>query len=188
VFTTYDVPGAGTVNGAATRAYGINAAGQIVGDFDSTTGTHGYVYDGATFTILDFPGADFTQAFGINDAGDIVGATSFAGVGGYSGFAYTNGQFVKLDNPAASSPGGSLVTIAQGINSRGQIVGLFTDVGAYRAFVFDKGVFTTIDLPPGADNENFALGVNNAGRIVGYYNSATGNHGFLASPVHGRNP
>jgi hypothetical protein len=76
-----------------------------VGDFDSTTGTHGFIYDDGTFTILDFPGASTTQAFGVNFAGDVVGAISFAGVGGDGGFIYKRGTLAKLDNPAASSPG-----------------------------------------------------------------------------------
>jgi len=78
----------------------------------------------------------------------------------------------------------SLVTVAFDINNQGQIVGYFTDKGAYRAYVYEDGTFTTIDLPPGGDNTNFALGINNAGHIVGYFNSATGDHGYLATPTH----
>jgi len=188
-FATIDVPGAGTANGAATRAYGINAAGQIVGDFDVAVGTgaatHGYLLSDGTFTTIDFPGAYFTQAFGINDAGRIVGSTAFPGIGGDSGYMLADGVFRLIVNPAATSPGDP-VTVAFGINNRGQIVGYYTDAGAYRAYVYADGTFTEIDLPPGADHESFAVGTNNSGDIVGNFNSATGLHGFIATPSRGR--
>jgi probable HAF family extracellular repeat protein len=179
-FTTLDVPGASTVNGSATRAQGINASDDIVGDFDDAQGTHGYRYDRGAFSIIDVPGAYYTQALGISTSGDIVGAAAFRGIGGYSGFFLSHGIFTILNNPAATSAG-SPVTTATAINNQGQIVGYFTDASAYRAFIYDNGVFTELDLPPGADNESFATGINDAGQIVGYFNSATGNHGFFAT-------
>jgi hypothetical protein len=42
--------------------------------------------------------------------------------------------------------------------------------------------FTTIDVP-GANGITAASGINNSGQIVGYFQDATGEHGFLASPV-----
>jgi probable HAF family extracellular repeat protein len=184
VFTTIDVSGEGvTGTVGATRAYGINTTGQIVGDFDSSTGTHGYVYNNGVFTVIDFPGGYSTSAFGINDTGTIVGNMSFPNVGGSSAFIYERGAFSRLDNPIASSPTGSLVTVALAINNKNEIVGFFTDMGAYRAFRYDRGVFTTVALAPGADNQNFAHGINDAGRIVGYFADTTGIHGFIGNPT-----
>jgi probable HAF family extracellular repeat protein len=182
-FTTIDVSGEGVGGTGATRAYGINAAGEIVGDFDSATGTHGYVYRNGVFTIIDFPGAYSTSAFGINDNGAIVGTMSFPNVGGSSAFIYERGTFTRLDNPIANSPTGSLVTVALAINNKNEIVGFFTDMGAYRAFRYDRGAFTTVALPPAADNQNFAHGINDAGRIVGYFADPTGIHGFIGNPT-----
>ena len=54
-------------------AFGINDAGQIVGPFIDSTGVHGFLDTGGSFTQIDVPGAISTQAFGINDAGQIVG-------------------------------------------------------------------------------------------------------------------
>jgi uncharacterized membrane protein len=179
VFTTIDV----SEGFGATRADGINAAGEIVGDFDSGTLTHGYVYRNGLLTVIDYPGAHSTSAFGINDNGAIVGAMSFPNVGGSSAFIYERGTFTRLDNPIASSPTGSLVTVALSINNKSEIVGFFTDMGVYRAFRYDRGAFTTVALPPGADNQNFAHGINDAGRIVGYFADAIGIHGFIGNPT-----
>ena len=73
-FTTIDVPGA-----AATRAYGLDDAGRIVGSYDDSEGVpDGFVFNGGTFNTLDAGG---TEAHGINNAGQIVGSyVSSAGV------------------------------------------------------------------------------------------------------------
>src|SRR6266446_326127 len=56
-FTQLDVPGA-----TQTFANGINDAGQIVGSFSNSTGTHGFRYTGGSFTQIDVPGTSYTQA------------------------------------------------------------------------------------------------------------------------------
>jgi probable HAF family extracellular repeat protein len=184
-FTPFDVPGA-IVNGrTATHAHGINAKGEIVGDFDMSVGTgartEGFLYSAGSFTLINFPGADSTSAFGINDIGDIVGSTSFPGVGGASGYILSGGRFTKLDHPDASSSGGSLLTGAFGVNSAGKVVGIFTDAGAYRGFIYDRGTFAPLGAPPNVDPPIVPLGINDAGQIVGYF----GRHGFLATPARG---
>src|SRR5262249_45463686 len=68
IFQTIDVPGS-----VATVAFGINGAGQIVGQFD---GSHGFLDSGGVFTTIDVPGASETTARGINDRGQIVGYSS----------------------------------------------------------------------------------------------------------------
>ena len=93
--------------------------------------------------------------------------------------------FTTIDDPAADTVNGER-TRAFGINNAGQIVGIFTTLGGYRGFLYDDGIFTTIELPPGAASQNFPYGINNAGQIVGYFDSATGDHGFLATPMHRR--
>ena len=78
-YTTLDDPAATT----GTAAYGINVAGQIVGYYNNSTGTHGFFYNpsGGTYTTLDDPLATSgTFAYGINDAGQIVG-TYFTNTG-----------------------------------------------------------------------------------------------------------
>jgi probable HAF family extracellular repeat protein len=69
-FTFIDAPGAT----ATFVEGGINNLGDIVGDFDSPTGTHGFLLSGGMYTIIDAPGAKATFAIGINDLDQIVGA------------------------------------------------------------------------------------------------------------------
>ena len=52
VFTTIDVPGS-----TFTIAYGINASGEIVGQYRDAGGvTHGFLLSGGVYTTLDVPG------------------------------------------------------------------------------------------------------------------------------------
>ena len=116
-FTTLDVPGA-----TATAAFGINAAGQIVGQYADAGGRfHGFLLSGGSFTTLDAPGATLTLALGINDAGQIVG--EYEASGRIHGFLLNGGTFTTIDPP------GSTFTDALGINNAGQIVGLYSDAG-----------------------------------------------------------
>jgi hypothetical protein len=58
------------------------------------------------------------------------------------GLLLGDGVFTTIDFP------GALLTEAHGINNRGQIVGTYRSEPAFiQSFVFDKGTFTTIDVP-----------------------------------------
>lgn len=57
------------------------------------------------------------------------------------------------------------------------IVGRYSDAQtAEHGFLFRDGQFTTIDFPGALTH---ALGINNAGHVVGRYSDDSGNHGFL---------
>jgi uncharacterized membrane protein len=71
VFTPIDVPGA-----ARTDPARINNLGQIVGRYMQGGVHHGFLFDGTTYTSIDFPAvpaAKETVAGGINNLGQIVG-------------------------------------------------------------------------------------------------------------------
>jgi uncharacterized membrane protein len=78
-------------------------------------------------------------------------------------------------------PPSSTYTIAQSINSNGQIVGLYYDSNRVEhGFLDNNGVYTTID-PLGSVEAN-ATDINSLGQIVGVYNIAgVGGLGFLYS-------
>src|SRR6516164_304166 len=80
-------------------------------------------------------------------------------------------------------PQGSTYTIANSINSNGQIVGLYYDSNhVEHGFLDNNGIYTTID-PPGSV-ETDATGINSLGQIVGLFEFGSGTHpnlGFLYS-------
>jgi len=156
VFTSYEVPGAYQVFDTGH----INNLGQIVGDYQQNTGyfrRYGFVLN---------PGGNIAPI-------DIVGF-------GSAGLRYP--QFVPQFATA-------------GINNAGTAVGSYTiytqDFSqpyvtvyavAAHAFIRDAaGKLTAFDVPGAMFTS--AAGINDAGQIVGGYNSANGVwHGFLRNP------
>lgn len=169
-FTTINYPGA-----TVTVPIGINAAGQISGYYENGPGSHGFLYNGGTFTTIDVPFvAANTSAAGINDSGLIVG--NYADGTGTHGFMDNGGTFTTIDVPSATG-----FTAAWGINGAGLVSGYYQDGIGTHGFLDSKGTFTTIDNPMALPGITLALGINNAGLIVGYYYDAAGYHGFLFS-------
>lgn len=67
-YSFFTVPGA---TGFGTTAGGINAPGQVSGNFqDANGGFHGFLKDGSTFTQIDVPGATDTFSYAINSPAD----------------------------------------------------------------------------------------------------------------------
>ena len=86
VFSTIDFPGA--LGG--TYARGINAEGQIVGQyFNGPQGNQGYVVTGSTFSLIQFPKAPVTAVGGINASGKIVGYYRATPGGPFQGYLAT---------------------------------------------------------------------------------------------------
>lgn len=114
-FRTLEVPGA-----TRTVASGINDGGQIVGSYDDSVGTHGFVLREGKFTTIGFPGAAWTTALGIGARGEIVGAYKMPGepAVAFHGFLRTiEGRFERVDSPPHK------YTIAQRILPDGTILG-----------------------------------------------------------------
>ena len=112
--TPIDVPGA-----SATRAYGINARGDVVGSYTDSMGTHGYLLREGAFTAIDYPGAVVTEAWGINARGDVVGRYRRPGSGRTFGFLLSGGRYTDI------SVGNHLHTLPTRIGASGEIVGCF---------------------------------------------------------------
>jgi probable HAF family extracellular repeat protein len=125
-----------------TVAYGINNAGQIVGEYQNA---HGFLLSGGVYTTFDDPLATLgTSAYGINDMGQIVGDYSDAGGVSHGFIRSSSGTFQTLD------PSGSTDTFARGINSTGQVVGFYSiNGGPFHGFFYSGGTFTTLDDPLG---------------------------------------
>jgi probable HAF family extracellular repeat protein len=135
-FTTIDVPGAGF-----TTAMGINAAGQVVGNYGATINGryHGFLLNGGNFTFFDYPDAYSTLVGKINDSGVIVGNTSSL-TGRELGFSYDGSTFTAI------RAGKMAVTDCIGVNDAGAIVGGMGQSDT-RAFELRGSRFKTINFP-----------------------------------------
>jgi probable HAF family extracellular repeat protein len=150
----------------------INDNGQIVGQFIDPSGTHGFVFEEDSFCLLDYPGATSTNILGINNLGQMVGM--FTTLTATAGFLYDRGTF----SPALSFPGAGNLTIANGINDRGHIVGVYQDaLPGEHSFIYKAGKYTPLTYP-GA-KETAVDDINNSGEVIGYFPDAKGTHGFV---------
>jgi uncharacterized membrane protein len=84
--------------------------------------------------------------------------------------------------PFAATFPGTDHTNPLGISDRGQIVGTYhVALGGRFGFLYDRGVFTSIDVPFLGQHETVATDINNRGQIVGYFEENCCNrfHAFL---------
>ena len=156
-FTAFDVPGA-----SSTRVSGINNRGDIVGQYQDQSGSHGFLFDGETLTAIDVPEALGTVASAINNRAHVVGSFTDSNFRVH-GFLYRRGRFTVIDAPFPDAGD----TLLGGINNRGQIVGesLFlnaptAELSNERGFLFEDQEFEPIPITRPS-------GINNRGQIVG---------------------
>jgi probable HAF family extracellular repeat protein len=183
-FTTVDYPGsqiATEFNQLLSQNDNYQAAGYYSNSIANTTPDIPYTYDevGGVFHVIMIPGAvGGAQATGINNSGVTCGFFIDANQVNH-GWIIFNGIFMPLDVP------GSTFTQALGLNNRGQVVGAFTDGGGQtHGFVYTIGTasFQTIDEPQGVGT-TIVNGINDAGKLVGFYGTAPINTGFVATPT-----
>lgn len=182
-----------TVNGPAalssqTNPFGevnkINNAGVYAGDFEAVDPTganapQGFTGSGGTAVAT---GLGNSQAFGINNPGDTVGAVlSGTGTNSRSYLQSRTGVLTVFDVT------GFATSDATAINDSGVIVGqaaASTTSGPTVSYVRSAGAtpaFSFLNIPGAFDV--FAKGINNAGAIVGGYDTAAGGaeSGFVFS-------
>ena len=163
-----------------TQLLGINNAGTIAG-FHGATVARGFTLTlPSTFTPENFPGSAMSMVTAINGAGSTVGIYQDAG-GTTHGYTRIGGTFATVDQP------GTVFNQALGINNSNTTVGYFAldraagqmGQSAYRQ---SGGVFTSINALLPTNQNSQAVGINNAGNIVGFYLPASGPNtslGFL---------
>ena len=183
-FTKVDYPGAQLAtefNQLLSQNDYYEAAGYYSNSINNTTPDIPYIYDevGGVFHVLTIPGAvGGAQATGINNSGVVCGF--FIDANGVNhGWLLNRGIFMPLDFP------GSTGTQALGLNNRGQVVGFYTDAaGNSHGFVYLIGTasFTNVDEPAGVGT-TIVNGINDLGKLVGFYGTAPINTGFMATPV-----
>jgi len=180
VITTVDLPGAGD-----SALLDINNIGDIVGQYDLGDQSVGgsFVLEHGRFTTLqDPPGAAPFNVFAskINDLGVISG--SFLGEdGNIHAFLLSGGTYRTFDDVGAT------LTSLDGLNDRGQAVGVSDVSGGFVFNTASLSISTSISCPGGAGFA-FPNGINNRGQVAGQCKLSADppprqNHGFIATPV-----
>jgi len=169
----------------ASRAYGINNSGAVVGSVDlrptsSTQETHPFLYSGGKTTDLGLlPGSKSAAAYAINDAGHVVGG---AASGPGQAFLFKDGKLTEL-----GSFGGTFGS-AYYINNRDQILGssaLLGD-GVSHEFLYENGKMsdlTELVKLLGGGDIHYLAGINDSGQIAfdGVVDGKV--HAYLLTPV-----
>ena len=138
---------------AYSVANAINSHDLVVGSAIMDDGQWAFAWQAGTMTELPhLPGWDWSTAYDVNDAGQIVGMA-----------VLTNGSIVAVAWSTAGVvvlPG--LSGTARSINARGDIAGSADGL----AVVWSKGKISKVLGTLGGTN-SYAMGINNAGRVVG---------------------
>ncbi|MGD0960051.1 MAG: hypothetical protein ABSB19_09610 [Methylomonas sp.] len=167
-----------TANPTFTQLLGINNSGEIAG-FDGATVAQGFTLTlPNNFTSENFPGSAQTMVTAINSAGSTAGIYIDT-AGTTHGFTDIGGTFKTVDNP------GTVFNQQLGINDSNTTVGYSSatdpagQVGQ-TAYSQAGGVFTNINALLPSNQNSQAVGINNAGEVVGFYlPTATTSIGFL---------
>jgi probable HAF family extracellular repeat protein len=171
--STIDFPGA-----SGTEAYGVNDWGDVIGVFyDSSGDSHAFLRRDGVYGQADLSGG-VTYPLSINDRREIVG--EFVDVPQTVGHGYLermNGDSRTFDAPGAPSDSTFFISI----NNRNEILGEYYPAGGYQNFVLAAGRWVPFDLPGEfAPTYVSAQTINDREDVVGWFDDAQGEHGFVA--------
>ena len=131
--------------GEDNRGLGINDAGNVVTGWytnGSDPTQHGQIWTNGVAAPFARPGGNNNDvAFNSNNAGTIVGVLDYNSQNP-QGFVLNGTTFTTIDIP------GSPFTLAQDINNKGQVIGIYADADEYgKAFLYENGVARKLDFP-----------------------------------------
>lgn len=166
------------------RAYGVNEAGQIVGQArDRYWVDRPVLWPSSTSLPIDlgelYPGG-YGTAWGVNAGGMVVGEAQKQSLSSRA-FRWTQaGGMVELPLPAGPSS-------AQAVNDSGKVVGFFTNEnGQMRGFVWKEGAALRTLPPMTGGNISYAYDINTRGQVVGFANGLSGHlHAVIWPPEGG---
>jgi probable HAF family extracellular repeat protein len=129
----------------SSRAVAVNERSQVIGDTILVEASEAFLWEkGAMHALERLEGYYSTHAGGINTAGQAVGSTEVntadAAGGPYTAFLWQHGKSRDLNRGLPAGTGWRLEK-AQGINDRGQIVGVGKHYGKERAFLLTPGPY-----------------------------------------------
>jgi probable HAF family extracellular repeat protein len=183
-------------------AIGINDKGQAVGATGTcanTTlpplafGAHAVLWeaDGTPRDLGNLGTTALNMALAVNNSGDVVGVSSLypdsSPFGGSHAFLWTKQAGAMRD--LGTLPG-DVVSVGQGINDAGQVVGMsFDEHGNPRPFLWQNGVMRDLNdlVVGGAQLYLLGASINASGTIAGFGVTEHGDvHAFVADPVSGK--
>jgi hypothetical protein len=183
-FRTADYPAASPANPSVDQLLGVNDQEIAVGFYNDAAGhSHGYSYSLLThrYMPINVRGASSVTVAAINNRGDVAGFETNS-AGHADGFLkLNNGFLITLDVPGAS------MTQALGVNDGDVVVGAYQvghgrTAGTHGFIWAPEFGFQTVNEPNGIGGTT-VNGINNHGRLVGFYVDSSGNtDGFLATP------
>jgi len=168
--------------GEYSSAFDVNTTGTIVGESNTATNIHAFIWDtgGGMRDLGTLPGDTGSRAFGINDANQVVGYSS--GPRGLTAFLWTKDTGMTS---LGTLPGGDS-SEASDINNAGSVVGVAsTRSGEKHAFLWtaDSGMQDLGTLP--GDLTSAAYRINSSGSVIGASIGSKVTHAFLWTPDSG---
>jgi probable HAF family extracellular repeat protein len=172
----YSIEDVTPVSRGYSEAYGINAAGHVVGQVQTNQGAfHAFIWcDGTTRDLGTLPGGSSSAARSINGLDQVVGWADGTN-GAPRAFAFCKGAMSDLGSF------GGLQSDAYSVNRLGQVAGnASTPNGEQHAFLYSGGVMRDLGTLGGRDSE--ACGINDRGQVVGWAETLDGTrHAFLSA-------
>jgi probable HAF family extracellular repeat protein len=170
----YSILDLGTLGGAPTFVFGLDARGQASGSGTTAGGdTHGFIWQDGHMYDLGTLGGNFSEADLINDRGQVVGdSTTAAGESHFVVWSLNNGQVQTTD--LGSLPGATAM-LGLAINNRSQAVGEgdLANGDAHTVLADRTGLHdlhSQVTLGGASDS---AYSINNAGQVVGVADTAS---------------
>ena len=151
-------------------------------------GQHAVLWDDGSVTSLGGLGGTMGKAGAINDRGEVAGFSSLPGDSSVHSFLWTK----QTGMQDLGTLGSDYLGDPAGINNNTQVVGGSCDMsGNCRAFFWEKNELSELNDLISPDSPLYliyALGINDAGEIVGFaMQKSTGDiHAYVAHPVRGK--
>jgi probable HAF family extracellular repeat protein len=168
--------------GDQCNAQAINDSRQVAGSMNTTPGgdMQAFLWQDGRFTMLGNLGGTFTVANDINQAGHVAVASTTA-TGASRAALYADGQLIDL-----GAPPGATDLAAVGLNDRDVVVGRWFDTHGEHPFLAHGTQM--VDLLPLIDDTQGldlwgAIGINNAGVIIGNAVHKGVRHGYVLTPI-----
>ena len=179
---------AGSTNGGQIVGSSGNCANTVVTAVGLFVGQHAMLWDDGSVTSLGGLGGTMGKAGAINDRGEVAGFSSLPGDSSVHSFLWTK----QTGMQDLGTLGSDYLGDPAGINNNTQVVGGSCDMsGNCRAFFWEKNELSDLNDLISPDSPLYliyALGINDAGEIVGFaMQKSTGDiHAYVAHPVRGK--